>query len=170
MTRSHAQQDEPQPGPSRDFHANEPIRSRSNELSQSQHDAAEAATPPSSQSSFTRPPIQDDLVDPTGFVDIPSDPNLAAGPDRVQSEILSRVFPHLPDPICRSSASDPQPRTHLTDPSDTGGFTEPVNNCPQNQGGAPKTHSFSRPTNGHFSFRRRRPDVNALNQILRSLN
>ena len=44
-------------------------------------------------------------------------------------------------------------------------------NQPQNQGGeGKKTHSFSRPKPGNFSYRRRRPDINALREILNSIH
>ena len=165
VTRSQAQHAEPQPGPSRDFDANEPIRSRSIPLTQSQ--PSTPSTPSSSQGNSTQSSFNDDHVDPTGFVDVPADPNLASGPDRVQNEILSQAFPHLPDPICRASAADPHPGT---DQSVAGGSAGNRNSQLPNRGGARKTPSFSNPKPGHFSYRRRRPDINALQNLLKSLN
>ena len=102
-------------------------------------------------------------VDPTGRVNVPDDPNLSTCPDPVGEQILSDAFPHLPDPLSRDPRDVDQPLVPAN---------EPTNPSPQNdsqrQGGAGRQRvlSFSKPKKGNFSFRRRRPDVNALRAIL----
>ena len=108
---------------------------------------------------------QDDspTVDPTGRVDVPDDPNLSTCPDPVGQQMLADAFPHLPDPLSRDPRDVDQP---LAPPR------EPTNPNPpqdsQRHGGAArqKVLSFSNPRKGNFSYRRRRPDINALKEIL----
>ena len=105
----------------------------------------------------------DDPIDPTGRVDVPDDPNLASTPGPVGEAILAEAFPHLPDPICRDPRDTQQPLVPSTASSDNQGGA--------NRDGAKKgVPSFSRPKPGNFSYRRRRPDINALKRILINLN
>ena len=127
----------------------------------------DASPPPQrSQRSSRQLGNDDDFpIDPTGRIDIPPDPNLAQPPDVVGESILAEAFPHLPDPLSR-------------DPNDIDQPLVPPNPSSNNQGGVENSQegvrkrvlSFSKPTKGHFSYRRRRPDVNALKQLLQSLN
>ena len=110
-------------------------------------------------------PSPERLTDPTGRVDIPQDPNLASGPDPPGEQILADAFTHLPDPLNRDPRDLDQPLV----PS------APSNSNPSEgsvQGGVPRnkrTLSFSNPKKGHFSYRRRRPDVNFLRQVISEL-
>ena len=109
--------------------------------------------------------IDDEPVDPTGNVDIPEDPNLAQPPDSFGQSIIAEAFPHLPDPLSRDPNDVSQPLVPSNVPSNDQGGAETV------QGGANKrVLSFSKPKKGNFSYRRRRPDVNALRHILNNLN
>ena len=111
-------------------------------------------------------PSPERLTDPTGRVDIPQDPNLASGPDPPGEQILADAFTHLPDPLNRDPRDLDQPLV----PS------APSNSNPSEgsvQGGAnkkKKTLSFSNPKSGHFSYRRPRPDINFLKQVLSEFN
>ena len=109
--------------------------------------------------------VDDDPVDPTGGVDIPEDPNLAQPPGAFGQSIIAEAFPHLPDPLCRDPNNVDQPLVPPTaSTNNQGGVAE-------RQGGAQRrVHSFSKPKQGNFSYRRRRPDVNALKQLLSNLN
>ena len=126
--------------------------------------------PPPPRPRRNRPrPTDDNPIDPTGRVDIPVDPNLAQAPDPVAEAIIADAFPHLPEPICRDPRDFQQPLLPQRPSSDNQGGA--VND----QGGANhgvrnRTYSFSNPKPGNFSFRRRRPDVNALKLILQDLN
>ena len=109
--------------------------------------------------------VDDDPIDPTGGVDIPADPNLAQAPDAFGQSIIADAFPHLPDPLCRDPNDINQPLVTPAAPTDNQGGVV------SNQGGVRKrVLSFSKPTKGNFSYRRRRPDVNALREILSNLN
>ena len=109
--------------------------------------------------------IDDEPVDPTGNIDIPEDPNLAQPPDSFGQSIIAEAFPHLPDPLSRDPNDVSQPLVPSNVPSNDQGGAETV------QGGANKrVLSFSKPKKGNFSYRRRRPDVNALRHILNNLN
>ena len=99
-------------------------------------------------------------VDPTGRVNVPDDPNLSTCPDLVGEQIIADAFPHLPDPLSRDPRDVNQPLAPPREPTEQ--------NAPQRQGGAgrQKVLSFSNPKKGNFSYRRRRPDINALKAIL----
>ena len=101
-----------------------------------------------------------ELIDPSGRVDVPDDPNLATVPDLVGEQTLADAFPHLPDPLSRDPRDVDQPLVPPaapTPPPTDGG----------NQGGVRRrVLSFSRPQKGNFSYRRRRPDVSALRAFL----
>ena len=113
--------------------------------------------------------VDDDPIDPTGRVNVPDDPNLASAPDPVGETILAEAFPHLPEPICRDPRDVQQPLVPQRPPSDNQGGVD------RDQGGAnrnvrDRVLSFSNPKKGNFSYRRRRPDINALKQLLSNLN
>ena len=124
------------------------------------------ASPPPPQRPQRAPPGVDDVpVDPTGGVDIPADPNLAQPPDAFGQSILAEAFPHLPDPLSRDPNDVDQPLLPPAAPTNNQG------GVPNRQGGVRKrVLSFSNPQKGNFSFRRRRPDISALKQILSNLN
>ena len=138
--------------------ANEPIRSTTSNSNRPSAAATSAATlaPARDAESF-------ETVDPTGRVEIPDDNNLPVGPSVVQENILAEAFPHLPDPMSRDPNDLQQPTL--------GPFAAPSSSGRSNQGGAKtRVHSFSNPQKGNFSYRRRRPDVSALNELLKTLN
>ena len=120
--------------------------------------------------SHRRPtPSEEDTYIPVPFdpnyVDVPQDPNLAAGPSRAENFAMMQDEAAAAD-ASSSSTAPPGPR-HL-DPSVLGGASG--NN---DQGGAPSSKgkqvlSFSNPKKGHFSYRRKRPDVSALNELIRA--
>ena len=119
-----------------------------------------------------RPRVDNDApVDPTGRVDIPADPNLAQAPDLVGEAILADAFPHLPEAICRDPRDVDQPLLPPAPPapsegvpSNNQGGASPIRVAPRN-----RVLSFSKPKRGDFSYRRR-PDINALRQMLLNLN
>ena len=150
-----AADDEPRPGPSRDT-PGVPLP-----------DSPPPQPPPRRNARRHPPPSSssDDPIDPTGRVEIPADPNLAQAPDAVGESILAEAFPHLPDPLSRDPRDVNQPLLPQRGSSDIQG------GAANRQGGAKeKVHSFSNPKKGNFSYRRRRPDVNALRLILNNLN
>ena len=109
-------------------------------------------------------PSEDDSYIPVPFdphyVDIPQDPNLAAGPSRAEN------FRMMQEEAAAADAAPPGPR-HL-DPSVLGEASRS-----NEQGGAPsskgtRVHSFSNPKKGHFSYRRKRPDVSAINELIKA--
>ena len=109
-------------------------------------------------------------VDPTGRVEVPDDPNLSTCPDLVGEQIISDAFPHLPDPLSRDPRDVEQPLAppgpcHL-DPSVLGEANPQQNSQRQGGAGRQRILSFSNPKKGNFSYRRRRPDINALKAIL----
>ena len=105
-------------------------------------------------------------MDPSGRVDIPDDPNLASGPGLAGEQALMDAFPHLPDNLSRDPRDRDQP---LVPPSSSSSQSE-ADSTDNRHGGAPKrVLSFSNPKPGHFSFQRRRPDINFLQQILSDL-
>ena len=119
-------------------------------------------TPPPSRRPRRRRDPSPETIDPTGRVEVPDDPNLSTCPDPVGEQILADALPHLPGPLNRDPRDIDQP---LLPPP-------PSNPAPSDnpQGGASrKVLSFSNPKKGNFSFRRRRPDVNALRKILSEL-
>ena len=150
--------------------ANEPIRpipSGSNRAS--------AAPTTSSTTAPTRDADSFETRDPTGRVEIPDDNNLPAGPSVVQENILAEAFPYLPDPLSRDPRDSQQPTTAPPAvPSTSSRVSDNAatsSNGASKQGGAKgRVLSFSNPKKGNFLFRRRRPDVSALNKLLRSLN
>ena len=77
--------------------------------------------------------------------------------------MLADAFPHLPDPLSRDPRDLDQPLAPPREPTNP----NPQQNT-QRQGGAGKQKvlSFSNPKKGNFSYRRRRPDINALKAIL----
>ena len=119
---------------------------------------------PSRRSRRQRQPSPE-AVDPTGRVQVPDDPNLASCPDPVGEQALAEAFPHLPDNLSRDPNDVDQP---LVAARPTEGRR--AEDAPP-QGGARKERvlSFSNPKRGNFSYRRRRPDVSALRQILSEL-
>ena len=78
-------------------------------------------------------------------------------------QALADAFPHLPDPLSRDPRDVDQPLAPPSEPA----VPNPQQDS-QRQGGAAKKKvlSFSNPKKGNFSFRRRRPDINALRSIL----
>ena len=126
--------------------------------------------PPTRRRPSRRPSEDVDLpVDPTGRVVCPDDPNLPSAPDAVGEAILAEAFPHLPEPICRDPNDVDQPLR----PSLPSGGREPAGpgdrENSQRQGGVrQRTLSFSKPKKGNFSYRRRRPDVSAIQQLIRA--
>ena len=120
-------------------------------------------TPPRPPQRRPRDPSPE-TIDPSGRVEIPDDPNIASGPGLVGEQILAEAFPHLPEPINRDPRDLDQP---LVPPQ----RQPPAPNSSDNrQGGAPqKTLSFSNPKKGNFSYRRRKPDINFLQQVLSEL-
>ena len=128
--------------------------------------------PPPPRPRRSRPRVDsDDPIDPTGRVEIPADPNFAQPPDAFGESILADAFPHLPDPICRDPRDVNQPLVNSDSSAINNNQGGAMGNSSNNQGGAKqKAHSFSKPGKGNFSYRRRRPDVNALKLILSSLN
>ena len=112
-------------------------------------------------------------VDPTGRVEVPDDPNLATCPDLVGEQTLADAFPYLPcalsrDPRDLSQPTIPEP-THGSNPQG-GARAEPTEGSnPQGGANRGKVLSFSNPKKGHFSYRRKRPDVSALRKILEEL-
>ena len=110
--------------------------------------------PPRQRPSRRRQPDPDTPIDPTGRVEVPDDPNHAICPDPVGETILAEAFPQLPDPLSR-------------DPSDVNQPLVPTVPNSNPQGGAGKKVSFfSNPKKGNFSYRRKRPDISAINQLI----
>ena len=160
VTRSTTQRNA---APASDAEANEPNRSIPSRNNRS------SAVP---SSSSTTAPSRDaeafETRDPTGRVEIPDDNNLPIGPSVVQENILADAFPYLPDPMSRDPRDLDQPV--VAPPAAPSTSSRPSNSA-SNQGGAKgRVLSFSNPKKGNFSYRRRRPDVSALNEMLRSLN
>ena len=120
--------------------------------------------PPRQRPSRRRQPSPDVAVDPTGRIEVPDDPNLSICPDPVGETILADAFPHLPDPLSRDPADVDQPLAP-TNPNPQQPAELPNSNP---QGGAKKSKvlSFSNPKKGNFSYRRKRPDVSAINQLI----
>ena len=152
---------------------NEPIRQIPSQQPCSSRDVQgeplpDSPPPPTRRQSSRRPPEDvDHPVDPTGRIDCPDDPNLPSCPDAVGEAALAEAFPHLPDPLCRDPNDVDQPLR----PSLPSGGREPAGpgnrEDPQRQGGVrPRTLSFSKPKKGNFSYRRRRPDVSAIQQLV----
>ena len=119
----------------------------------------------------SRPIVEDDdPIDPTGRIHVPDDPNLSSCPDAVGESIISDAFPHIPDPLGRDPNDVDQPLvptpidSHQSDPSVPGG-----SNDSNPQGGVRKrVLSFSKPKKGHFSYRRRKPDISAIAELIKS--
>ena len=101
----------------------------------------------------------------------------------VGESILARAFPHLPEPLCRDPRDVDQPLlppttrpgSHHSDPSVVGGTSGREGGTSNNQGGVdsqqqggakPKVLSFSKPRKGHFSYRRKKPDVSAISKLI----
>ena len=119
--------------------------------------------PPPRRSRRQREPSPEP-VDPSGRVNIPDDPNLSSGPGLVGEQVLAEAFPHLPDPLSRDPRDLDQPL--VPNPP----APQPLASGSNHRGGVPKrTLSFSKPKRGNFSYQRRRPDVNFLQQILSEL-
>ena len=137
--------------PSTSSAANEPTCARSLPPSR-RVTRPRSPSPDSSQESIPAPPrspspppiiIRDPLL-PDGA---PDDPNLAVDPTPARD---------WPDWVTGRNDNN-------------NGQNQNSNNQTQQQGGAKKTLSFSKPKPGNFSYRRRRPDVNALKEILNSI-
>ena len=115
----------------------------------------------------SRPVVEDDdPIDPTGRVNVPDDPNLSSCPDAVGESIIADAFPHIPDPIGRDPNDVdqpllPPPQAHTQPPLSV------TNSNPQG-GAGKKSHTFSKPTKGNFSYRRRKPDVSAISELIRN--
>ena len=139
---------------------NEPIRSNPSRPTRSS-----AAPIPSTSTAPTRDASSFETIDPTGRVEYPDNNNLPACPSLTQESILADAFPHLPDPMSRDPKDVNQP---VVAPS--ADIPGPSNRA-SNQGGVKqRVLSFSNPKRGNFSYRRRRPDISALNTLLRNLN
>ena len=111
------------------------------------------------------------LTDPTGRVVVPDDPNLSTCPDPVGEQVLADAFPHLPDPLSRDPRDIDQPLVPPPPPQPAPLPPQPAPSGDNIQGGARrnKVLSFSKPQRGNFSYRRRRPDINFLNNLLSEL-
>ena len=144
------------------------------------HNEPFRSDPPRNNRSTSRPvtrqqPTRDadsfETIDPTGRVEIPDDNNLPAGPSIVQEAILAEAFPYLPDPICRDPKDVGQPLVPNNPGPSTSAPTQGGATSAPSQGGANRRRvlSFSNPKQGNFSYRRRRPDVSALQAILKNL-
>ena len=120
--------------------------------------------PPSSRSSRRQRDNSPVAVDPTGRIDMPDDNNLATCPDLVGEQALADAFPHLPDELSRDPNDVEQPLV----PARAANPTVEDNN-PQGGARKGKVLSFSKPKRGNFSYRRRKPDVSYLKQILSEL-
>ena len=137
---------QPPPPPSRNVprhRSPSPISSRGDNDSQ-----------PLSQSPPSSPIIRDPQF-PDGC---PDDPNLAIDPTPPRD---------WPDWITSRPSHSQEARARQLDSNVASDQTE--NNQPQQEGAKKKTLSFSKPKPGNFSYRRRRPDINALREILQSI-
>ena len=162
--RVQADEEEPIPCGSRDVPGS-PLSSQASEPSQ----APPSPHPPASSQESDTDPASVDPFD--GHV--PADPNLTpcpceppAGPCLPEAApTVTRTFTSRQERNF-SNRGGPVPIATQQQP------TQPPAAGTQNQGGAPPTRnrvlSFSNPRPGDFSFRRRRPDVSALNAIIRS--
>ena len=108
-----------------------------------------------------------ELVDPTGRVDIPDDPNIASAPGLVAEQTLADAFPHLPDPLSRDPRDLDQPLVPPAPPAPP--TTPPPDGTDQGGARRQRVLSFSKPKKGNFSFRRRKPDVSFLHQLISDL-
>ena len=105
--------------------------------------------------SFPSSPIIRDPQFPDGC---PDDTNLAIDPTPPRD---------WPDWITSRPSHSQEARARQTDSNVVNDQTE--NNEPQQGGAKKKALSFSKPKPGNFSYRRRRPDINALRNILNSI-
>ena len=132
----------PQPAPSRST-----SRQRSPSPDNSQRNDGDNLFPPASPPAVIRDPQFPDGT--------PDDPNLASDPTppRDWPNWISSRPSHSQEARARQLVNDSNSNSNDND-----------------QGGVRKrTLSFSKPKPGHFSYRRRRPDINALKNILTSI-
>ena len=101
------------------------------------------------------PPVIRDPQFPDGT---PDDPNLAVDPTPPRD---------WPDWISSRPSHSQEARARQMDSSNTN--IPSRGDRPQQGGARRKTFSFSNPKPGNFSYRRRRPDINALREILNSI-
>ena len=179
VTRSQRQQSQPQPSTS-----HEPTRSQTRQT--------RTASPPptprrlvqedeSVEDSQVPNPLTQDIPDPNNG-HVPPDENLAACPCDPPSGPCGpeETFSPPRSVIGAPSQVQARPRPRLTDPSVAGGpngrrapaadVPGPSNGTP-NQGGVPSRRrvlSFSNPKPGDFSFRRRKPDVSAVQTLIQN--
>ena len=100
------------------------------------------------------------------FVDIPQDPNLAAGPSRAENFAMMQDEAAAADASPSSPTAAPGPR-HL-DPSVLSEASSGNEHGGASSSKGKRVLSFSNPQKGHFSYRRKRPDVSALNELIRA--
>ena len=107
--------------------------------------------------------------------DIPSSSRDDIPPPPASPPVIIRD-PLLPDgaPDDPNLAVDPTPPRDWPDwatgrRADNSDQSRNTDTQTQQQGGVKKTLSFSNPKPGNFSYRRRRPDINALRKILTSI-
>ena len=164
VTRSQRQTDNTSQQPTTSSTRNEPTcaqtatssrmttRARSPSPDSSQDSVDDVAPPPPAS-----PPVV--IRDPQFPDGAPDDPNLSVDPTPPRD---------WPDWITGLPSRNRQ-SAQTNNSSAPVGSNEPEENRASNQGGAKKTLTFSKPRPGHFSYRRRRPDVNALREILSSI-
>ena len=161
VTRSQRQQHDGQQ-PSTSGH--EPFL-RARQTSRETPAAATDSQPPRRRQ---QPQSDDDAYVPVPFdpnyVDIPQDPNLAAGPSRAENFLMMQEEAAAAATAPETPAQVDRP----VEPECSEGRSSP---CGNNRGGAEpprkqRVYSFSNPKKGNFSYRRKRPDVSALNAII----
>ena len=138
--------------------------SRVSSSSSSSSPLPESPPPPPHRRRRRQRDTSPEVIDPTGRVAVPDDPNLSTAPDPVGEQIIADAFPHLPCPLSRDPRDKDQPLVPPT-PLETN------SNGDNDQGGVRRQRvlSFSKPQKGHFSYRRRRPDVSFLRRIISEL-
>ena len=119
------------------------------------------AEPSTSAAARQLPPLPEDDEEPyvptpfdPNFVDIPADPNLAAGPSR------SENFAMMQAEAAATSSTEQRQNMPAHATSDKGG----ASTLPNSKG--KRVLSFSKPKPNNFSYRRKRPDVSAIQQLL----
>ena len=162
VTRSHRQTTASQQ-PASSTAGNEPTCAQPTQPSRSAT-TRRSPSPPSSQESdsniFPLPSASPTVIRDPQFPDgTPDDPNLSTDPTPPRD---------WPNWISSRPSHSQEARAQQMQQGANDGSNDIQ--LPQKQGGArEKTLSFSKPKPGNFSYRRRRPDVNALRDILNSL-
>ena len=156
VTRSQRQTNNSSQQPTSSSALNEPTCAQPSRSSRSVTRPRSPSPDDSQQNDVDPPPPSPPIIRDPQFPDgTPDDPNLATDPTPPRD---------WPDWVSSRPSHSQEARARQINADST------ANSNDNEQGGVrKKTLSFSKPKPGHFSYRRRRPDVNALKNILASI-